>query len=48
MPYIKCPKCQGMGEYHDEINYPLGQEKLVQCDMCKGQQEIKKQTGGNK
>lgn len=38
--YIKCPKCDGMGEYHDET-MDLGKEKLVKCDECKGQQEIK-------
>ena len=39
--YVMCPKCSGMGEYHDEINCPMGREKLVECDMCHGQQELK-------
>jgi len=38
--YIKCSKCDGMGEYHDET-MDLGKEKLVKCDECKGKQEIK-------
>ena len=38
--YIKCPKCDGEGEYHDET-MDLGKEKLVTCNICKGQQEIK-------
>lgn len=40
--YIECPKCEGMGEYRDET-MDSGKEKLIECDLCEGQQEILKQ-----
>jgi DnaJ-class molecular chaperone len=37
--YIKCPTCDGLGEYHDET-MELGKEKLIECETCKGRQEV--------